>query len=136
MSRYNFGNYGRQLERAEEENDNLQEAGSGTFSNGDKVESTFDKYASGKSNTVNNLLEKLSNMEGKFSRLEKSHAKCKCRLDKGVGSGGGGGSGDGDDNHNEEGGGKTHKKKQLWRQQNRRIRRSEPKPKPRGKRKL
>ena len=77
------------LERTKEENDHLWEAISGTFNNGKSVESKFSKYASGKRDTINNLLEKLNNVEGKFSRLENIHAEYKHKLHNGSGGGSG-----------------------------------------------
>ena len=60
----------RRLERTKQESGHLQEVVSGTFSNIEIVKNKFDKYTSGKSKTINNLLEKLNNMEKQFVELE------------------------------------------------------------------
>ena len=78
------------MERTEEENGHLQEAVSSTFSHDKRVEDKFGKYASGKSETTNNLLEKLNNMEGKCTRFGKTNADYRQKLD--IVSGGGGGN--------------------------------------------
>ena len=100
----------RPLERTEQENYYLRELVSGTFSNGERVENNVNKYASGKCETINDLLEKLNSMEGKFARLEENNTKYKQNPDHGGGAGGGGGGISGGGNHNDQGDGKRLKR--------------------------
>ena len=84
----------RKMNRVEEKNYQLQEAVSGTYINGGRVEDKFGKNL----DIINSLMEKINNVDKKMLRIERTNSETKQKVDSGGGK-----------NNNDSRGGKRHR---------------------------